>query len=692
MKSSRNEPGAVGWPRPAAAGRIPPLRFLLATVGLAACLLTPGAPAAAVVAGSTGTSWPAYLGGVTHDSFNAGATAITPSNASSLQPAWRWTAPASPNTGSPSFLASPTVYDGVIYIGAMDGEFYALDQTTRQVLWSQFLGYDSPKGSCAPTGQGVVSTATIATDPATGSSVVYVFGPDGNLYAMTAQTGSIDWKSVVDVPSSTTNDYFSWSSPAVANGMVYVGISSDCDNPLVPAGLVAIDQATGQQVAEWHSLPAGQVGASIWSSPAVLPDGTVIATTGNGYVNSGTPLYDESVVRLNGQTLQLATYWQVPLADRVSDGDFGASPTEFTANVGGVTTPMVGACDKNGVYYAFEQANLGAGPVWQARITEPYPGGSEECAAAAVWNGTALIEGGGAPTTIAGTTYAGSLVSLDPATGSVNWQTGLAGTIVGSPTEDGAGVIAAATYSRANGHPLGVYLVDAATGAVLDFITTGAHVFAQPVFVGNDLIVASGASFGITDYEVAAPGPPITAVLPSVIAPGTSKIVTLEGSGFSGTPWVVVSGGGVTVKNATVLSPGTLTFKATVASGAAMTPRSISVAVPAPGGGVEEDGCADCLTVGIPPPPPDPQSAAPAIVSGGGAQPVTLTGANFADGATVTSHKGISMQSVAFVSSSQLNLEVRVQAGTPAGSYNLFVSNPGGGSGECKGCLAVVAP
>jgi len=38
------------------------------------------------------------------------------------------------------FLSSPTVYNGVIYIGAKNGYFYALDETTGAVIWKRFTG------------------------------------------------------------------------------------------------------------------------------------------------------------------------------------------------------------------------------------------------------------------------------------------------------------------------------------------------------------------------------------------------------------------------------------------------------------------------------------------------------------------------------------------------------------------------
>jgi hypothetical protein len=54
----------------------------------------------------------------------------------------------------------------------------------------------------------------------------------------------------------------------------------------------------------------------------------------------------------------------------------------------------------------------------------------------------------------------------------------------------------------------------------------------------------------------------------------------------------------------------------------------------------------------------------------------------------VTSHKGITV-ATAFVSSTQLNLSVSVASTVAVGSYNVVVTNPGGGQFNCKACLSV---
>jgi len=647
---------------------------------------TAGASAPAFAA-SSASDWPAYLNGGAHSSYNAAATSISTANIANLNPVWRWNPPASPNTGSTALLSSPTVSNGVIYVGAKDGYLFAIDRSTHATKWSAFLGLDLPLGSCGPDAKGILSTATVANNPTTGTATVYDYSPDGNVYALNAATGAVAWKARVYTQSTTANDYYSWGSPLVANGKVYVGISSDCDSPLVPGGLVAFDQATGAKVAQWNSLPAGQVGGSIWSSPAVLPGGDIVATTGNGLTNTGQPLYDNSIVRLDPNTLALKDHWQIPPSQYSYDGDFGASPTLFSATIAGVATPMVGVCNKNGYYYAFPQGNLAGGPTWRTQITIPYPGGAKECVAAAVWNGTTLIEGGGAATTINGTTYDGSVQALDPATGTPVWQTGLTGTILGSPAEDGGGVVSAPTYQSSTGN-LGVYLLNATTGAVIGFVATPkSPLFGQAVFAGSDMLVGVGLTLGLTDYAITTPGPPITGVSPSTVHTNINTKVTLTGSGFSGSPNVFISGDGVTAKSVTVVSPTTVTVTLVAKKGATLGLRNILLVEP--GSPPTADTCTACLTVALSVPPPVPTSVSPSSLPHGAIKAVaTLTGTNFQSGAKVKSHSGITVATT-FVSSTQLSLKISVAGTVVPGAYNLIVTNPDGGVGTCSGCLTV---
>lgn len=150
-----------------------------------------------------------------------------------------------------SVISSPVVSNDVIYVGSMDGNLYAIDAWTGKEKWrfatgnsqalSPMASKDVPVGSLAVGGNGVESS------PAVSNGVVYVGSWDKNLYAIYTATGMEKWR------FATTG----WvrSSPAVSNGVVYVG-SGD-------KNLYAIDEVTGLE--KWRFV----TGNWVESSPAV---------------------------------------------------------------------------------------------------------------------------------------------------------------------------------------------------------------------------------------------------------------------------------------------------------------------------------------------------------------------------------------------------------------------------------------
>jgi outer membrane protein assembly factor BamB len=440
-------------------------------------------------------NWPGYLYGPSHSSSSP-ATAITPANAAILKRAWGWRCAAPTISGQPSagFVASPSVYNGTIYIGCKTGIFYALNETIGAVVWTRMLGYVTKK-TCGA--RGISSTASIAIDPATSKPTVYVAGGDGNLYALDAATGVVVWKSVIDLPSPTKNDYYDWSSPAIANGLVYIGVSSQCDQPLVAgAGLKAYDLGTGALTQTYLTMPAAQLGGSIWSSAAVDANGSAFVTTGNDVPGASLPGDSSSIVSLNATTLARTGGWRIPTSQQVPDNDWAASPTVFHATIGGKPTEMVTACNKNGFLYAFKASSITPGPVWTFQVGAGTGNGVLSCLGAAIWNGTNLFEPGNA-TTINGTAYNGSMRELNPATGAPIWQTGLPGIILGSPALDAGGVIAAATFGP--GTTNGTYLLNATNGAILKLIRISKE-FSQPIFADGLLILATQGG-GVNVYK-----------------------------------------------------------------------------------------------------------------------------------------------------------------------------------------------
>jgi outer membrane protein assembly factor BamB len=366
---------------------------------------------------------------------------------------------------------------GAVFIGANNGWFYKLNAETGTEVDKIFLGAVNVT-SCPPPPTGMVSTATIAVDPQSGRRTVYVSGSNGYLYALNASNLAVKWKSVIALPSRSVNNYFDWSSPTVIDGHVYVGLSSNCDSPLVRGGLVSYDQSTGKKLHEFYTVPSGRVGGSIWSSIAVGPNGDLYATTGNGPLGSGAQQLlgdSESILKLS-PSLNLLQRFQVPTADEGFDTDFGASPVIFGS--------LVGACNKNGVFYALHQSTMTL--AWKKTISGP-GGGNTECIASPVWDGQHLFFGTPA-VTLGSTSYVGTVQERN-SDGQLLWVTGLPNGVDGSPTLDGAGVLAVGTYDYQS-TPNATYLLSSSTGSILSTLETGAD-FAQSAFAENWIFVAN---------------------------------------------------------------------------------------------------------------------------------------------------------------------------------------------------------
>jgi outer membrane protein assembly factor BamB len=471
-------------PKPDAFARV------LTLSALTGALLAPSVGAGA--ASTTPTAdWTQYLYSTLHGSMSA-ETAFTTSNAASATRVWHFQPPAISGQPSPLLDASPTVVGGRVYIGSESGMFYVLDAASGAVVWSTMLDTEPPVTCTGPgTRLGITSTAAVLPDPVTGASTVYVSGARF-LYALDAATGDIIWQTEIGPPdASSPNAYYNWSSPTVVAGHIYVGLASGCDKPLIQGGVVELDQETGQVLNTFYTVPAGSIGGSVWSSVAASSDGQDIwVSTGNECTQ---PLetcppgnqvgHSVSILHLSA-SLQLLQAWQVP-NDFHHNRDFGSSPTIF----GSGTSPEVGACNKNGVYYALAANPLGTSPLWQDAIAA-----TNACLPSGVWDGPAnVLYISGNATTIGGTSYGGSVNEVNPQTGAFMWRTGLGCAVSGTPTLDSAGVLAAGTSGACvSGAVHGVYLINATTGAIIETLPVGAsRTFAQPVFAEGGLYVAT---------------------------------------------------------------------------------------------------------------------------------------------------------------------------------------------------------
>ncbi|MFZ1023086.1 MAG: PQQ-binding-like beta-propeller repeat protein [Thermoplasmata archaeon] len=444
--------------------------------------------------------WPMYLYNPQHVSSNPNDTVISAANASSLTLSWA----SQITTASPiaSVIAASTeVVGDMAYVGDWDGNETALNATTGAIVWQTFLGQTNVPNCNSP--RGVTSSAAVY------DGTVYVGGGDDYWYALNASTGAVEWRTYVGNNSAAGGNY-NWASPVIYNGYEYIGVSSDCDLPLVRGELMQVDLANHTVVNQFYTVPVGKLGGTIWTTPTIdAAQNEILISEGNckgdNYAESP---YCGGLVALNltnisqgscsstCDTSQIMGYWQdVTCVPAISDCDMTPTATLFKSSTG---TEMVETADKNGTMWVFDAADINAGPVWHTKIAL---GGSIDkgkgLAATPVWTGKYLI-GAGQEVKIGATTYWGSIAALWPDNGTIAWQTPLPqdqttfGAVVyqnGAIIEGGANL----DPSSPNEYNGTLFILNASNGAVLwEYETPGlfygsATVALGHIYIGNYL-------------------------------------------------------------------------------------------------------------------------------------------------------------------------------------------------------------
>jgi outer membrane protein assembly factor BamB/tRNA A-37 threonylcarbamoyl transferase component Bud32 len=155
------------------------------------------------------------------------------------------------STGKPLWIATtnsrvystPTVYNGAIYVGSSDGKLYAFNAATGRLLWT------------------VLTRNQIYSSPLVVNGIVYIGSFDANLYAFDAATGTLHWV--------TPTDAYLVSSPALSNGILYIGSGG--------GKLYAINASSG------NILWSTPIGSRVTSSPSVA-DGRVYVGSSDMYL------------------------------------------------------------------------------------------------------------------------------------------------------------------------------------------------------------------------------------------------------------------------------------------------------------------------------------------------------------------------------------------------------------------------
>jgi outer membrane protein assembly factor BamB len=146
--------------------------------------------------GPTGYSSPAVVGGVAYIGTSDGKLYAAP-NRFGGSPLWVAT------TGGFSINTAPVVYNNMVYVGSSDSKIDAFDALTGSLIWSTHI----------PD----VATAS----PAIANGILYgITYNSGQLFALDAYSGKVLWSGAATTAANQ-------SSPAISNGMVFVGSNGD---------------------------------------------------------------------------------------------------------------------------------------------------------------------------------------------------------------------------------------------------------------------------------------------------------------------------------------------------------------------------------------------------------------------------------------------------------------------------------
>lgn len=279
---------------------------------------------AAVTVTSPLEDWPKFR----RDLANSGRSReslISSRNVDQLATKWRF------DTGK-KVSASPAVatVGGVrtVYAGNWQGDFFAVNADIGEERWKFTIPGGGP--TCTVSNQ-----CRITSSAAVEGGVVYFGTATAEVYALDAATGALKWKAQLGDPAQGAEV---WSSPAVYQGVVYIGLASHSSAPCVVGRVVALDAATGAAVWSLDTIdqttcPSGVcLGAGVWSSAAIdtqfglLWIGTGNAGKGCSPATENASLYPDGLLALDLATGTVVDFFQTFPNDLNDEGDVGATP------------------------------------------------------------------------------------------------------------------------------------------------------------------------------------------------------------------------------------------------------------------------------------------------------------------------------------------------------------------------------
>ena len=429
--------------------------------------------------------------------------------------------------------ARAAVVGGVAYFPDWGGNLWAVDSSTGTQVWGHQL-----------SDYGLPANTHSSTSPTVVNGVVYIGTQEGAwLLAIDAASGDLRWKTQVESPANDPLAILT-ASPAVAGGFVYTGVTSlqegAAADPAFPCcnargSVVKVDASTGAIVWKTYTVPLGYSGAGVSGSNFAVDGsrGSVFVGTGNNYSTPTDPAYlaclsaggtqascsspanhVDSILALDMVTGAIkwatkAVNWnQSGVANGSDDWNmaclfastncpasagpsygFMSAPNLITYNGKGDPKTILGAGQKSGIYYAL---NPDTGAIlWQTQVGPgSYLGGMAWGSASdgkRIYVSIANVYG--VPTAVGG---AGSWSALDPETGAILWQVGDPnGAIALGPLAVADDVVYASSMAG-SATALTMLALKADTGQTLWGFAAGSSVNAGATIVGGAVYWGSG--------------------------------------------------------------------------------------------------------------------------------------------------------------------------------------------------------
>jgi alcohol dehydrogenase (cytochrome c) len=320
-------------------------------------------------------------------------TLINRSNVGGLKAEWRASLMGSGITPRASNQAEPLYFDGVVYIATSVNDVFALDVDTGEIVW-RYDGNVDPRVASPCCGWAVRGLAL-------GDGKIFMGRLDAELVAIDQSTGEEVWSVQVADPNER---YSITSAPRYYDGLVITGTSGGVMG--TRGRVTAYDADTGDLEWRFYTIPGpGELGhdtwpadsevwqyggAAVWQTPAVDPElGLVYFSTSNpgpvlnGAVREGDNLFSASIVAIDAQTGEYRWHFQQVHHD-IWDYDASNPVILFDAEIDGQPRKGLAQGGKTGWVYILDRTTgepligIEERPVMQeprqkTAATQPFP-------------------------------------------------------------------------------------------------------------------------------------------------------------------------------------------------------------------------------------------------------------------------------------------------------------------------------